>query len=104
MVTSPLRTVPMSWPCRSNGPALWSFGSELRRYRPDERVTIGCLTGLARDFYRVLGPARLSEFGFLVEVFDDGVADDADADPFPLVDMTDDGDPYVRRVKGYADR
>ena len=54
--------------------------------------------GTVAALFDILGADVMAQHGYLEEVWDDGIADPAQAEPWPVVDILDDGRVVARRV------
>lgn len=76
----------------------WRFGSVPERLAPNDLICVRGTWGMVVNLFAILGCEVMAEHGYLEEVWDAGIADLAQAEPWPLVDILDDGRVVARRV------
>ena len=76
----------------------WYYGPDLVRLEPREIVYLRGIWGSVSALFRVLGAEYLAEHGYLEEVWDEGDDDPDQMEPWPVVDILDDGRVVARRV------
>ncbi len=76
----------------------WYFGPDPVRLEPREIIYVRGVWGSVAALFRVLGADYLAEQGYLEEVWDAEAEAPGAADPWPVVDILDDGQVVARRV------
>lgn len=80
--------------------ACWYFGLERERLAPDEWRCVRGRHATVAALFNILGADVMAQHGYLEEVWDGGDEDpDPDqVEPWPVVDILDDGRVVARRV------
>ncbi len=79
--------------------ACWYFGSKLVRLTADEVVNVRGVRGPLAGVFQILGWEVMARQGYLEEVWDPEPEALGAADPWPMVDIRDDGQVVARRVR-----
>jgi hypothetical protein len=81
----------------------WHFGAQPVRLAPGEVIGVRGTWATVASLFAILGGEVMAEHGYLAEVWDEGIEDPAQAEPWPVVDILDDGRVVARRVpRGYC--
>lgn len=75
--------------------ACWYFGLERERLAPDEWRCVRGRHATMAALFDILGADVMAQHGYLEEVWDE---DPAQVEPWPVVDILDDGRVVARRV------
>ena len=78
--------------------ACWYFGLERERLAPEAWRCVRGRHATVAALFDILGVDVMAQHGYMEEVWDDGIADPAQAEPWPVVDILDDGRVVARRV------
>ena len=76
----------------------WRFGPLPVRLASDDLICVRGTWGLVGNLFAILGCDVMAVHGYLEEVWDDGIEDPDQAEPWPVVDILDDGRVVARRV------
>lgn len=76
----------------------WHFGAQPVRLAPGEVIGVRGTWATVASLFAILGGEVMAEHGYLAEVWDEGIEDPAQAEPWPVVDILDDGRVVARRV------
>ena len=77
--------------------ACWYFGLERVRLAPDERCCVRGTRGTVVALFSILGADVMAQHAYLEEGWDEGIDDPTQVEPWPVVDILDDGRVMVAR-------
>ena len=78
--------------------ACWYFGLKRRRLTVEERCCVRGVRGTVAALFSIHGADVMAQHGYLEEVWDEGIEDPDQVEPWPVVDILDDGRVVARRV------
>ena len=78
--------------------ACWHYGLKRVRLAPDEWRRVRGVRGTVVALFNILGADVMAQHGYLEEVWDEGIEDPDQVEPWPVVDILDDGRVVARRV------
>ena len=78
--------------------ACWYYGPERVRLAPDEWRCVRGRHATVAALFNILGADVMAQHGYLEEVWDEEIADPDQVEPWPVVDILDDGRVVARRV------
>ena len=78
--------------------ACWHYGAERVRLAPDARCCVRGVRGTVVALFSIHGADVMAQHGYLEEVWDEGSEDPDQVEPWPVVDILDDGRVVARRV------
>ena len=78
--------------------ACWYYGPERVRLAPDEWRCVRGRHATVATLFNILGADVMAQHGYLEEVWDEGSEDPDQVEPWPVVDILDDGRVVARRV------
>ena len=78
--------------------ACWHYGLKRVRLAPDEWRRVRGVRGTVVALFSIHGADVMAQHGYLEEVWDAGIEDPDQVEPWPVVDILDDGRVVARRV------
>ncbi len=78
--------------------ACWHYGLKRVRLAPDEWRRVRGVRGTVAALFSIHGADVMAQHGYLEEVWDEEIADPDQVEPWPVVDILDDGRVVARRV------
>ena len=78
--------------------ACWYFGLERERLAPEAWRCVRGRHATVATLFTILGADVMAQHGYLEEVWDAGSEDPDQVEPWPVVDILDDGRVVARRV------
>ena len=78
--------------------ACWYFGPGRERLAPEVWRCVRGRHGSLASLFSILGADVMAQHGYLEEVWDGGDEDPDQVEPWPVVDILDDGRVVARRV------
>ena len=78
--------------------ACWHYGLQRVRLMPDAWCCVRGVRGTVAALFSIHGADVMAQHGYLEEVWDAGIDDPDQVEPWPVVDILDDGRVVARRV------